>query len=109
VRPCNHSATILGDFRTQRMREILAGQELHAFGSMIPEICRPCPGLETCRAGCRAAAEVCFGSPAVPEPWLGAHLDRLPGRSDADADPARAAGPGGGFTGRVAAGGEISP
>jgi radical SAM protein with 4Fe4S-binding SPASM domain len=108
VRPCNHSATILGDFRVQWMREILDSPTWHAFRAEIPEICRPCPGLETCRAGCRAAAEVCFGSPAVPEPWLEANLDRLSGRSRTGADPVGPAGPGGGFPVRVAAGGEIS-
>jgi radical SAM protein with 4Fe4S-binding SPASM domain len=70
VRPCNHSATVLGDFRTQSMAEILRSQALTDFVAAVPEVCRPCPGLETCRAGCRAAAEVCFGSLDVPEPWL---------------------------------------
>jgi pyrroloquinoline quinone biosynthesis protein E len=80
VRPCNHSATVLGDFRSQTMREILAGPALTAFTTPVPEICRPCPGLDRCRAGCRAAAEVCFGSLEAPEPWLRANLDRLPAR-----------------------------
>jgi radical SAM protein with 4Fe4S-binding SPASM domain len=78
VRPCNHSATILGDFRTQTMRDILASRALQDFSSAVPAVCRPCPALETCRAGCRAAAEVCFGSLATPEPWLEMNLDRLP-------------------------------
>lgn len=78
VRPCNHSATILGDFRTQTMAEILRSPKLQAFIEATPEICRPCPGLERCRAGCRAAAEVCYGSLEEPEPWLAANLDRLP-------------------------------
>jgi radical SAM protein with 4Fe4S-binding SPASM domain len=73
VRPCNHSATLLGDFRTQTMAEILASPALRAFTAAVPEICRPCPALEQCRAGCRAAAEVCFGSPEEPEPWLRAN------------------------------------
>jgi radical SAM protein with 4Fe4S-binding SPASM domain len=77
VRPCNHSATILGDFRTQTMRDILAGPTRAAFTSAVPATCQPCPALQTCRGGCRAAAEVCFGSPTVPEPWLQANLDRL--------------------------------
>ena len=37
-----------------------------------------CPGLATCRTGCRAAAKVCFGSLEEPEPWLRAKLERLP-------------------------------
>ncbi len=78
VRPCNHSATVWGDFRTQTLAEILAGPGLAEFTSPAPEVCLPCPGLETCRAGCRAAAEVCFGSLSEPEPWLRANLDRLP-------------------------------
>ena len=78
VRPCNHSATILGDLRTQPVNEILDTTELAEFVDAAPEVCRPCPGLTTCRAGCRAAAEVCFGSLTEPEPWLKANLERLP-------------------------------
>lgn len=78
VRPCNHTATILGDLRSQSLTEILAGPALAEFVAAVPEVCRPCPGLLTCRAGCRAAAEVCFGSLYEPEPWLHANLDRLP-------------------------------
>lgn len=83
VRPCNHTATILGDLRTQPLADILAGPELVEFTGAVPDVCRPCPGLSTCRAGCRAAAEVCFGSLSEPEPWLRANLDRLP----SDASP----------------------
>jgi radical SAM protein with 4Fe4S-binding SPASM domain len=75
VRPCNHSATILGDLRTQAMGEILASHTLDVLASAVPAICRRCSALETCRAGCRAAAEICFGSFAVPEPWLQVNLD----------------------------------
>ena len=78
VRPCNHSATVLGDLRTQTLTEILTGPALTAFTAAAPDVCRPCPGLATCRAGCRAAAEVCFGSLSEPEPWLRANLERLP-------------------------------
>ncbi len=78
VRPCNHSATILGDFHQQSMQEMLEGPALRAFTAVVPEVCRPCPGLDQCRAGCRAAAEVCFGSLEEPEPWLKANLERLP-------------------------------
>lgn len=74
VRPCNHSATVLGDFRRQSMAEILSSPALAAFTAAVPEICRPCPAFERCRAGCRAAAEVCFGSLETPEPWLMANF-----------------------------------
>jgi radical SAM protein with 4Fe4S-binding SPASM domain len=70
VRPCNHSAPVLGDFRRQSMAEILSNPTLAAFTAAVPKICRPCPAFERCRAGCRAAAEVCFGSLETPEPWL---------------------------------------
>ncbi len=78
VRPCNHTATILGDLRTQTLAGILSGLALAEFTGAAPDVCRPCPGLSACRAGCRAAAEVCFGSLSEPEPWLRANLDRLP-------------------------------
>ena len=78
IRPCNHTATILGDLRTQTLADILSGPGMAEFTTPAPDVCRPCPGLPTCRAGCRAAAEVCFGSLSEPEPWLRANLDRLP-------------------------------
>jgi len=78
MRPCNHSSTVLGDTRAQPLAEILTSPALAAFTAAVPEVCRPCPGLATCRAGCRAAAEVCFGSLSEPEPWLRANLERLP-------------------------------
>jgi radical SAM protein with 4Fe4S-binding SPASM domain len=77
VRPCNHTATVLGDLRTQAWVEILDSPALAEFTAPAPEVCQPCPGLPTCRAGCRAAAEVCFGSLSEPEPWLRANLERL--------------------------------
>jgi radical SAM protein with 4Fe4S-binding SPASM domain len=78
VRPCNHSATVLGDLRDRSFHEIVTDRRLTAFQGSVPEVCRTCPGLDACRAGCRGAAEVCFGSPEEPEPWLRANLDRLP-------------------------------
>ena len=78
VRPCNHSTTVLGDLRMHPLAEILSGPRLAEFTAAAPDVCRPCPGLATCRAGCRAAAEVCFGSLSEPEPWLRANLERLP-------------------------------
>ncbi len=78
VRPCNHSATVLGDFKAQPMAELLASPTLVEFVAAVPEVCRPCPGLARCRAGCRAAAEVCFGSLTEPEPWLRENLAALP-------------------------------
>lgn len=78
MRPCNHTATLLGDLRTQSWAEILDGPALAEFTASAPKVCRPCPGLDTCRAGCRAAAEVCFGSLTEPEPWLRANLELLP-------------------------------
>jgi radical SAM protein with 4Fe4S-binding SPASM domain len=77
VRPCNHTATVLGDLHTQTWAEVLDSPALAEFTAPAPEVCRPCPGLATCRAGCRAAAEVCFGSLTEPEPWLRANLERL--------------------------------
>jgi radical SAM protein with 4Fe4S-binding SPASM domain len=77
VRPCNHTATVLGDLHTQTWADILDSPALAAFTAPAPEVCQPCPGLSTCRAGCRAAAEVCFGSLTEPEPWLRANLERL--------------------------------
>lgn len=70
LRPCNHSPTILGDLRSQDLREILDGAALEAYVQARPAACGGCPLEHTCQGGCKAAAEACSGSPWEPDPFL---------------------------------------
>lgn len=76
LRPCNHSPTVLGDLRTQGLREILGGEALAAYVRARPAACAGCPLEHRCQGGCKAAAEACSGSPQEPDPFLAAHMDQ---------------------------------
>jgi radical SAM protein with 4Fe4S-binding SPASM domain len=70
VRPCSLSSTILGDFRTHSMAQILNNSILERYVEPCPAMCTECGYLTRCRGGCRAAAESCYGSPAAQDPFL---------------------------------------
>jgi radical SAM protein with 4Fe4S-binding SPASM domain len=74
LRPCNHSPTVLGDLRTESLRDILDGPALAAYVQARPEACRGCPLEHRCQGGCKAAAEACTGSPWNPDPFLGTFM-----------------------------------
>ncbi len=70
VRPCNHSATILGNIRDESFWQMAEGPKMREFMDARPKFCSGC-GLELqCQGGCKAAAEVCFGSPCECDPFL---------------------------------------
>jgi len=72
VRPCNHSPTILGNLLNTPFHEMVRGDAMRAFFDARPAFCSGCGIEEECKGGCKAAAEVCFGSPAVEDPFLAA-------------------------------------
>ena len=74
LRPCNHSPTVLGDLRTQSLREILDGPTLEAYVQARPEACGGCRLEHSCQGGCKAAAEACSGSPWRVDPFLEAFV-----------------------------------
>ena len=79
--PCNHTPTILGNLWQEPLGEILARERLAPFVSAIPPFCDPCPLRERCQGGCRAAAQVCYGSLWAEDPFLHRHRDQTrPGR-----------------------------
>ena len=80
VRPCNHSPTVLGNLRETTLARLLAGSRYRAFCDAVPDECRGCPSLASCRCGCRAAAEACTGDVRQLEP-LAARHGRFPWRS----------------------------
>ncbi len=75
LRPCNHSPTVLGDLRTQTLREVLDGPALQAYLEARPAACAGCRLERSCQGGCKASAEACTGSPWNTDPFLGAYLD----------------------------------
>jgi PqqA peptide cyclase len=78
LRPCNHSPTILGDLKRQRLDEILAGSGLASFVAACPPECANCRLSNECRGGCKAVSEQCIGAPDVLDVWLARHRRPLP-------------------------------
>ena len=76
VRPCNHSMTILGNIRRQDFATMAGGPAMKAFMAARPPFCSGCALEMACQGGCKAAGEVCLGSPREMEPFLRAFSDR---------------------------------
>lgn len=70
IRPCNHSPTILGNLRRQSLAEIINSRVMAEFMAACPEFCSGCKLERECLGGCKAAAEVCYGSPSKADPFL---------------------------------------
>jgi radical SAM protein with 4Fe4S-binding SPASM domain len=77
VRPCNHSATILGNLLEEPFGELVAPERLRGFVDAVPAGCSACRVRATCQGGCKAAAQACFGAPSAVEPFLG-HRENVP-------------------------------
>ncbi|MHC4916853.1 MAG: radical SAM protein [Planctomycetota bacterium] len=73
VRPCNHSAVVLGNILEAGFAEIAASRAMSDFKAARPEFCAGCRLEEECLGGCKAAAEVCCGSPWKCDPFLEAY------------------------------------
>jgi pyrroloquinoline quinone biosynthesis protein E len=80
IRPCNHSPTVLGNIRGSSLRRLVRSARYRAFCTALPDECRECPDRATCRCGCRAASEACFGDVGRLEP-LAAASGRFPWRA----------------------------
>jgi radical SAM protein with 4Fe4S-binding SPASM domain len=78
MRPCNHSPTILGNFLEKSFDELMAHPYLQEFIKAYPPICEPCPSASTCQGGCKAAAQVCYGSIYEEEPFFKRNLEFNP-------------------------------
>ena len=76
LRPCNHSTTILGNLTRDDFWALVESSAMRAFSTARPDFCHGCAVEETCLGGCKAAAEVCRGSVAVPDPFLEANLEQ---------------------------------
>lgn len=72
VRPCNHSALILGNLRETPFRDLVRGPAMRRFLEARPAFCEGCAMAATCQGGCKASGEVCGGSPCAMDPFLDA-------------------------------------
>ena len=81
VRPCNHSTLILGNIRDTGFWEMADSAPMADFVAARPEFCAGCAMEDECLGGCKAAAEVCCGSPWQCDPFLAefARQARRPG------------------------------
>jgi radical SAM protein with 4Fe4S-binding SPASM domain len=78
LRPCNHTPTILGNLLEEPFADLIAPERMASFVQSVPGFCAPCRLRDTCQGGCKAAAEVCYGSLTAEEPFL--HCNRLDAR-----------------------------
>lgn len=72
VRPCNHSATILGNIHETGFWKMVQSKTMNDFVKAVPEICKSCQHVEECRGCCKAAGEAVTGSITDPDPFIAA-------------------------------------
>jgi len=70
LRPCNHTPTILGNLLEEPFTDLIAPERMAPFVEAVPRFCEPCALRDTCQGGCKAAAQVCYGSLTAEEPFL---------------------------------------
>jgi radical SAM protein with 4Fe4S-binding SPASM domain len=70
LRPCNHTPTILGSLLKEPFANLVAPERMMSFTEALPRFCAPCSLRDTCQGGCKAAAQVCYGSLNAEEPFL---------------------------------------
>jgi len=77
VRPCNHTPTIIGNLFKTPLREMVKSEKLKQFVKARPAFCKGCRIEKKCQGGCKAAAEVCYGSIILCEPFLAMNMGRV--------------------------------
>ncbi len=75
VRPCNHTPTVIGNLFETPLKDIARSEKLESFRKARPKFCGGCAIEEECLGGCKAAAEVCYGSLEACEPFLELNKD----------------------------------
>ena len=74
LRPCNHTDTILGNLFEESFANLIASERMSAFTRAFPAFCVDCTRRLECQGGCKASAQVCYGSLTAEEPFL--HLNQ---------------------------------
>jgi len=70
LRPCNHTKTILGNLFEESFAELIDPKRMAGFTCAIPVFCEDCARRLECQGGCKASAQVCYGSLTTEEPFL---------------------------------------
>jgi radical SAM protein with 4Fe4S-binding SPASM domain len=70
LRPCNHTDIILGNLFEASFGDLIDSKQMQVFACAAPPFCENCPQLAECQGGCKASAQVCFGSLTAQEPFL---------------------------------------
>jgi radical SAM protein with 4Fe4S-binding SPASM domain len=70
LRPCNHTDIILGNLFKASFADLIASQKMQAFTHAFPPFCAGCTRRAECQGGCKASAQVCYGSLTAQEPFL---------------------------------------
>ncbi len=70
LRPCNHTNLILGNLFDEPFGVLTAPERMAAFTCATPPFCSNCSLRLECQGGCKAAAQVCYGSLTTEEPFL---------------------------------------
>jgi radical SAM protein with 4Fe4S-binding SPASM domain len=70
LRPCNHTDTILGNLFEESFADLITAERMSPFTCAIPSFCATCDRRLECQGGCKASAQVCYGSPMAEEPFL---------------------------------------
>ena len=76
LRPCNHTDLILGNLLEETFIEITSPARMDAFTQAIPPFCATCERRFQCQGGCKAAAQACYGSLSLEEPFLRGNIGR---------------------------------
>lgn len=72
MRPCNHSATVIGNIREQGFWDMVDSYKMKEFVAASPVFCSGCRLEKQCLGGCKASAEVCYGSLSKLDPFMNA-------------------------------------
>ncbi|PIU56403.1 MAG: hypothetical protein COS89_06065 [Deltaproteobacteria bacterium CG07_land_8_20_14_0_80_38_7] len=70
LRMCNHTSEILGSLWDVSFQDLITGESANLFCGATPEFCKSCSLETTCQGGCKASAQVCYGSLDQEEPFL---------------------------------------
>jgi radical SAM protein with 4Fe4S-binding SPASM domain len=76
LRMCNHTPSIIGNLFEESFARLTSKDRITGFMEKRPAFCNGCPMEMTCLGGCKAAAEACYGSLSMEEPFLALNKNR---------------------------------
>ncbi len=77
IRPCNHTPTILGNLFESSFKKMIVSTTLKNFRQARPTFCAGCKMENECLGGCKAAAQVCYGSLSSCDPFVELNKDLI--------------------------------